>query len=352
MIVFTARPRILIRGQAGIAALQAKALPTNDRWQTLLTLASGPASWDVGILAPALCYLLTGDPSFAAKAWDLMTQSMAAGTAQVSSHLLLPMSHPLIAAEAEAHPEREWINIPTGIKEVSGDSGYQARNYFLAASAVLDWCSPVLTVVERQTLVADIEACADWVYPRTNPARVGMWGVEAYGNNYHAGFQYTWLAGLALYGDSAKAQGYVDEGLRRWNSNVLPYLNTTAAGGVLFEGSSYSTDYLGMTLLQLLAHSTATDQDLLTSQLNPGWCHDAIYAMIHQTAPSLAEIIPDGDQTKSSSGALSDSHRIPMLVAWENNANLDALGWLNATKPSRCQQRLNAAIEFLLGPPS
>src|SRR5207237_6577720 len=145
------------------------------------------------------------------------------------------------------------------------------------------WCYPALSAAQRAQLVADIDACAAWVYPRSNPSRVGAWAIDSVGNNYHAGFQFTWLAGLALMGDHPNAQGYLDEALRRWNSMVLPYLNTTAKGGVLFEGTSYSTDWLGMTLLQLLAHSTATDQDLLTPQLSTGWCGVAITATLQLT---------------------------------------------------------------------
>jgi hypothetical protein len=237
----------------------------------------------------------------------------------------------------------------SGIGQVTGDSGYQARNLFPAASVVLDWCYPALTAAQRTALVASIEMCADWIYPRTNPSRVGQWGVEQYGNNYHAGFQYTWTAGLALYGDSAKAQGYIDEGLRRWNSDVLPYLNTTAAGGALLEGTSYSVDYLGMTMLQLLAHSTATDTDLLTPQLATGWCSDAIRWLAHMTAPTMDRLAPIGDQTKNSGGALQDAARLPMLIA-ASKGNLDAKAWLDNTIPPISQQRLNAWIETLLYP--
>ena len=39
------------------------------------------------------------------------------------------------------------------------------------------------------------------------------------------------MAGLALSGDSAKAQGYVDEASRRWSAMVTPYLQGPATGG-------------------------------------------------------------------------------------------------------------------------
>lgn len=314
MTVRTDRPRLWLTPDT-LAALKARAVPTNPRWQALLDIANRPgAGWDdAGIAGYALTYLMTGDPQYAAKAWTLMSQSMQAGLGQVSA-----------------------------------DSGYPCRSYLPASAILYDWCHDALTDAQRSALQKDIEACADWVYPRTNPSRAGGWAIDSVGNNYHAGFQYTWLSGLALSGDSPKAQGYIDEALRRWNSMVLPYLNATAAGGALFEGTSYSVDWLGMTLQQLLAHSTATGEDLLTPQLTTGWCKDALQWLIHMTTPTRDRLVPLGDMTKSSGGALQDAARIPMLAAASQNYP-GAQIWLDTTVPNRCQMRNNAWTEFLWG---
>jgi hypothetical protein len=315
MTIISTSPRIWWNSGT-LPALKAKAIPTNDRWQTLKDIADRPGSdWgDAGLEGYSLVYLVTGDPQYAAKAWTLMSASMASGLA-----------------------------------EVTGDSGYPARSYFPGAATCLDWCWPALTATQRTQLIADLATNAAWVWPSTNPARAGAWSISDPGDNYWYGFLQTWLAGLSLYGIHPSAPGLVSDALNEWNTVALPYLNTTAAGGVMFEGTSYSVDSLGLLLWCLEAHSSATDQDLITPQIASGWCKDAITAMIHLTAPTLDRLAPLGDQTKSSGGSLQDAARLPMLIA-ASHGNLDALNWCQSTIPNRVQLRNNAWLEFAFGP--
>jgi hypothetical protein len=309
MNVSTARPRIWIT-PATLPALKARAVPTNDRWQSVLQAANTAADWNTGVLNYALAYLVTSDASYAAKAFNLMTQSMAAGVGQVTP-----------------------------------DSGYQSRNFFPAASIVYDWLYDWMMQPQRDQLRASIELCADWVFPRSNPSRKGQWGVDQPGNNYHAGFLTTWMAGLALSGDSPKAQGYIDEAVSRWTNLVTPYLANEARGGMWAEGVSYGTATTGFYLYSLLAHQSATGEDLISP--NP-WFTDMVTAMLHLTNPAMTELAPFGD---IGAGPINDNHRRAMLLMASRDGRAQL--WLDQVTPNRCTQRLNAGLEFLFypGPP-
>jgi hypothetical protein len=311
--------------------LQAKAVATNDRWTPVLAAAGLPADWNVGIVNYALAYQMTANINYAQKAWDLMQESMGAGLAQVSSPLPVEFAHPAIGT-------------PTGTSEVSGDSGYQARNYFPAACVCLDWLSPWLSSAQRSTLIADIETCADWIWPETTPSRKGAWGVDDPGSNYYQSFMFTWLAGLALFGESGKAQGYLDNARRRWDTEVAPYLNSLARGGVWPEGLGYGTGSTGFLLWYLLAHQSATGEDLIGAT---PWCTDAVTAMLQFTTPSLTEKAPIGDLA---AGPLNDYARRVMLAMSGHDGRCAA--WLNRISPARNLQVLTRWEEFLWAPPT
>lgn len=330
MTIRTDRPRLLVT-PASLADLKARAVPTNDRWTSLKAICDRtPASWDCGIPNYSLAYLITGDTAYSTRAWQLMVQSMSAGVAQASN----PGHKPTMGPPTFA--------LPTGIHEVDGDSGYQARNFFPAASLLFDWCYPALNATQRAQLRADIEACSDWVFPRTNPSRAGAWGVDNPGNNYHAGFMTTWMAGLALYGDSAKAQGYVDEASRRWSAMVTPYLQGPATGGLWNEGTNYGTASTGFYLYSLLAHQTATGEDLIGT--NP-WFRDMVAAMLQLTNPPMTEVAPFGDL---GAGPVNDNHRRAMLMMASRDPRAQI--WLDQVTPDRCLQRVNAYLEYLFYP--
>lgn len=331
-MIRTDRPRLLLT-PAIVADLKARAVPTNDRWTGLQSLCDrNPASWDVGIMNYCLAYVVTGNTAYSTKAWTLMLQSMAAGVAQASN----PGHKPTMGAPT--------FMLPTGVHEVDGDSGYQARNYFLAACLLYDWCYPALNATQRNQLRADIEACADWVWPETNPSRKGQWGVDNPGNNYFYGFLCTMLVGLALSGDSGKAQGYVDNALSKWSSGALPYITGPAAGGYFVEGTSYGVDSWRLIGLITYAYSTAAG---LTA---PFWGQSPeVNALLHLTTPTLDRLYPGGDQTKSSSGALQDAPRTIMLIA-ASRGDTRARLWLDQSVPNRNQQRVNSWEEYLWYP--
>lgn len=328
------RPRLWLT-PATLPLLQAKAVASNDRWSPVLQAAMKPADWNTGILNYALAYQMTGDATYARAAWSLMQQSMGAGLHQVSSASLEPFAHPSI-------PLIGFVD-PTGTNEVSGDSGYQARNYFPAACVCLDWLHGWLTPAMRGQLIADIEVCADWIWPETNPSRTTGWAVASPGSNYYQSFMFTWLAGLALFGESPKAQGYLDNARRRWDTEVIPYLNGAARGGVWPEGLGYGTGSTGFLLWYLLAHQSATGEDLIAGT---PWCKDAVTAMLHFTTPALTEKAPFGDLA---AGPLNDYARRVMLSMSGHDGRCAA--WLNKITPARNQQVLTRFEEFLWAPP-
>ena len=311
MTIRSDRPRLWLT-PATLATLKARAAVPTSRWQTLKQWADKAADWNIGIVNYCLAYQVTGDAGYVAKAWSLMQQSMAAGLGQVT-----------------------------------GDSGYQCRNYFVAASILLDWGYSALTPAQRTQLATDIAACADWVWPETNPSRKGAWAIDAPGNNYYHGFMLTWLAGLALFGDSPKAQGYIDNALAKWNTVVLPYLTGTAVGGCFLEGSNYGIGSLRSLLYYLLAHSTATDQNLMSGT---PWTMDAIGQLISQTTPTLDQVYPSGDQALNSGRQVTDYDRTCALIESLVGTTGRIRGWLDSLNPNVCQQPLNAFAEFLWYP--
>jgi hypothetical protein len=319
-----------------VADLKARAVPSNDRWNLLIDLVNRPgASWDVGLINYCMAYVITGNAGYVTKAWQLMLQSMAAGNRQVSNPGHKPTMGPPTADNPSYHP-------PTGVHEIDGDSGYQCRNYFPAACLLYDWCWTGLNAAQRDQLRADIEVCANWVWPDTNPARKGQWAVDNPLNNYWWGFMYTWLAGLAIAGDSGQAPAFYAAGQGRWSGLALPVLQGIGKGGMLPEGTNYSVASVSFMLMQLLAHESATGETLTTP-----WHNDFVTAMLHLTVPTMNELQPLGDL---GAGPISDTHRKALLLMARRDPRAQV--WLDQVSPSRCQQRENAWFEFCFAAPA
>lgn len=307
MPVSTARPRIWIT-PATLPQLKAKAVATNDRWTPVLAAANvNPADWNSGIVNYSLAYLMTGNNDYAARAWSLMSQSMASGLAQISP-----------------------------------DDYYQCRNYFIAAPIVYDWLHDWMSAAQRAQLQADLENCAAAVWPETNPARQAGWAVTNPLNNYYHGFMLTWLAGLSLFGDSPKAQGIIDLARGKWGAAVAPMLSGTGQGGYMIEGTAYGSASAMEVLQYTLAVQSATGEDLIAA--NP-WFTDLVSTMISLTNPPMTEMAPFGDLA---SGPINDTHRRVMLMMAGHDPR--CANWLASATPNRCTQRINAWCEWLWYP--
>src|SRR5262249_61768105 len=139
------------------------------------------------------------------------------------------------------------IQVDTGMNAFFqlGTHGYAVRNVLSDVSIAYDWCYGRLTPTLRSRFRAQLEEWADWVWPETNPSRVGGWSVENPGDNFYHGFMMTWLVGLALSGDSPKAQAYIDVALKRWNTQARPFMENYQPGGYMLEGTSYGKETPG-----------------------------------------------------------------------------------------------------------
>jgi hypothetical protein len=299
-----------------LTRLRAQAAANSPRWQALKSAVDRSATpdWDIGVIDYALAYQVTGNTWYADQAIALM---------------------------------QLWVN--GGLGTITGDSGYQTRVVLPAMAVGYDWCYDRLTPAQRARFRTQMEQWADWVWPETNPARAHAWAVDAPGNNYYHGFMMTWLIGLALAGDSAKAGGYIDLARQKWLTAVEPYLNTTGAGGYLLEGTNYGTGSTRAIFWYLSAHASATGEDLVNA---PGftWARDAILSKLYQTTPERDRVYPGGDQARDSTAPLSDYDRGSMLVSL---SSLDpttvgyAKWWLDNTRPNQDQWRFTQWEEFL-----
>jgi hypothetical protein len=309
--VRTDRPRIWLT-PALLATVKGRAARGTQRWRDLQALCDRPgATWDVGLINYALCYQVTGDLAYAQKALTLMQESMQSGLGQITR-----------------------------------DSYYDCRTFFPTSAVCLDWCHDAMTAAERAALIKDIETCAAAVWPETNPSRTGQWAVDDPANNYYHGFMTSWMAGLALSGESSQAASILALSQTKWDTKVLPCLAGQAAGGYFVEGTSYGVDSTRLMAFYLLANSTATDTDLYGQT---PWVKDAVTALIHLTVPAMDALVPLGDQTKSASGALRDPARTPMLIA-ASRGDVLAKAWLDNAVPNRMTERPNAWEEALFYP--
>jgi uncharacterized protein DUF4962 len=316
-IVRPEHPRIWLNPEV-LGRLRAKAAGGSLRWLALKkTCDDGlryPSGADTTIQNYALAYQVTRNSAYADRAIALMTASI---------------SH--------------------GMTSVTADQGYGARSVLPAMAVGYDWCYDRMTPEQRAAFRLQMEQWADWVWPETNPVRATGWAVRAPGDNYFHGFMMTWLVGLALYGDSDKAPGYIDLARQRWQEQVRPYLERFGAGGYPMEGTSYGAGSLFRIFWYLAAHSTATDEDLFQA---PGfnWPREAITAKLYLTTPTLDRVYPGGDQARDSQAHLSDYDRGAFLVAL---SHLDgttagyAKWWLDHIAPDRNRWAFTRWEEFL-----
>ena len=194
---------------------------------------------------------------------------------------------------------------------LSPSSGYNARSLLPELALGYDWIYDRFSGGQRAAFQALLETLADWVWPETNPTRVNGWGVTGGQDNFYHGFMFTWTVGLALYGDSSKAAGYINRGLARFTDVVRPnLLDTYAAGGFMPDGTNYGTGAAQHILMYLLAHQTATGQALLEID----WTRDLGLAYLYLTTPSLDRMYLWGDQPRVATAPLSDYHRASMLM--------------------------------------
>lgn len=286
MIVRSDHPRIWLT-PSRLADLKNEATAGDPRWNTLKSYVDSHFnnSYPPGIESFALIYQITGDSKYADRAIALASGSLNAS-------------------------------------DITRDSGYPTRTTLSAVAICYDWCNDrIVSLGLKNWFVSGLTAQADFVWPETNPTTplYGISGAGVPGSNYWWGHMHTWMTGLALYGDTPKAVGYVNNCINRWNTVALPFFTSTdltksATGGYLAEGTNYGPHSVSFIFDILAAHYTATGDNLATSG-GLTWCKDTIVNQIHITAPSRSSVYTGGDQTLSAGGTISDDLARSFLVA-------------------------------------
>jgi hypothetical protein len=313
------RPRLFLT-PAILTRLRAEAAANSPRWLSLKNVCDSYMAETSPYLADmrnyALAYQITGNPAYADKAISLAQLDINMGMAALNQ---------------------------------AGTHGYDVRSILPEVATVYDWCYDRFTPAQRAAFRAQLEAWADWVWPETNPSRVGGWSVDNPGDNFYHGFMMTWMVGLALSGDSPKAAGYVAAARRRWETEAAPYLSKYGAGGYSLEGTNYGTETYYRIFWYLEAHHTATGEDLFNA---PGftWPREAITAKLYLTTPGMDRLYPGGDQPRDRLAPLSDYARSSALVALsvlDSTTAGYARWWLDHTHPNVNTWRWRLWEQFL-----
>ena len=264
------RPRIYLT-PAKLAALQERAVPSNIRWTQLLGEADDS---DGHMHAKALVSQVTGERSYCDTA--------------ISAAL------DLIAA-------------PSDYSTKAGD-----------IALVYDWCHADLAGSQRATFIDYFDAWGDDT-PKSED--VPGWG------NYWPRYGYSYaLIGLASYGDSPRAQEWLDDYRhRRYGDNDLALLDRIAEGGAWPEGTVYDWIANWPRVKTLDAWRTATGENLFEST---GWYRERLGYLLLQHWPGVAEewgyqyhpyvSIGDGERNR---GTMANYGRIMSLVLLEQFPN-------------------------------
>ncbi len=277
------------------------------RWRSLQRAASNALTETSREWLPTLATmsLLTDDPKWAAKATQTLTAIVGSGLSLIT-------------------PDRG--------KPV----GQETFQLALAYDFMHDRISPPLVAGVQATL----RAWGNWVWPETNPARAGAWGVENPADNYFWEFvRATWLAGLAL--DDA---ALIALSRQKWQKG-LTWLQEHEPAGVFAEGSNYGIGSLVSILQALCSNFTATGEAV------PDWCRGALWAMFEMTSPGMGAKTPWGDQASSYPAVQSDTDRFAaLMMATFGSLPGPARYWLDNIARNRSKRAQSFWFEFMMYP--
>lgn len=225
------RPRIYLT-PSRLAALKARALPSNPRWVQLKEEADQS---DGQMNAKALAWQITGNTAYCDQAAALALEEIAS-----------PYDWPTKAGDL---------------------------------ALVFDWCHDCLSA---QQITRFIEYFNDWGDDIPKGEDVPGWG------NYWPRYGYSYaLMGLATYGDNSRAGEWLDEyRQRRYKNNDLLLLEHIAEGGAWPEGAVYDWIANWPRVKAIEAWRTAAGEDLFAST---GWFRDRLGYMLLHHWPGQAE---------------------------------------------------------------
>lgn len=282
-----AHPRVWMTPER-VAHLQAQATAGTTRWLRVRSIADAQVARGTAFtsgdeaMVPSLClsYLATRDVRYAQRAGSILTQ---------------------YAVESN---------------DLKRDSGYDFRFNLPLVSMGLDWCYDGLSTAQRQQVATWLMNRADWVWPETNPARVGGWGTADPANNYYWGFMMTGPAALAADGDDT-GQGTVSGGnrpayhrqlaLTKWNSLAVPFFAGPGNGGAWAEGTNYESTW----------RVSSFADGFLTSgiRLAIPFFEQSVLWRFHSTMPGGVYKAPLGDQPRVSTAPTFTYDRMSMFYA-------------------------------------
>jgi hypothetical protein len=226
-------PRIFLTPEK-LAALRTRAVPSNPRWTQLKNEADAR---DGAMHAKALVYQITGEATYA-------NQAIAGALALIN------------------------------------DFDYSAKGGDIAL--VYDWCYDRLSADQRLRFLNYFNAWADDLHVNPFDSDVPGWG------NYWPRYGYSYaLVGLATYGDTPRAQEWLDEfRYRRFRDNDLPELERLAPGGAWPEGTVYDVIANLWRMKALEAWRTGTGENLFTSTT---WFRNRLGYILMKHQPGLMD---------------------------------------------------------------
>lgn len=273
-----------------------------DAW--LNTDVYGPMAFNYG-----LAYLASGNQAHGKKAVALVQPIVDFG----------------MPALFHAVPGASWI-------EQTSEQGYNVRSVLPYVSVIYNWCGDLLTPAQQTRWAAQLNAWANWVWPETNPARKGAYGVDNPADNFFHGFLSTWYVGLAGVGDPRHAS----VAMNRW-TQAKQYCAATGRGGWFSEGSFYGSETRSRIFLLLAAGSSVGIIDLFRLL----WVDETILSLIHETLPGRTRVAVCGEQTGDDpTGTIVESQRTAMRVA-ANYCQGDTAGYARFWLESLATEKLN-----------
>ena len=265
-------PRIYLT-PAKLAALRARALPSNPRWTQLEAEADEPGD-EYNMHAKALVCLITGTASYCNEAI-------------------------LLALDQIVNP-------------------YDSAEKAGGLAVIYDHCHAQLTPTQSTTFINYFNT---WGDDTPKGEDVSGWG------NYWPRYGYSYaLMGLATYGDNPRAQEWMDEYRhRRYQDNDLLLLDYIADGGAWPEGMIYDWIANWPRVKAIDAWRTATGENLFKST---SWFCDRLgYLLLHHW-PGVADqwgnyfhpYLSTGD-TERNRGSIANYGRIMALILLERFPN-------------------------------
>jgi len=202
--------------------------------------------------------------------------------------------------------------------QVAGDSYLEIGRYIGGLAIVYDWCRAQMTDAQR-TRWRNYGNQAIWNVWNQQNASWGSgkfpgtgWGADDPENNYYYSFlRGTMLLGLATYGENDQAPAWLTKFRTEKIANqVVPAFDKDLQGGGSREGTGYGTSLNSLFGLYYLWEKSTGDRiaDLTAHTLN------SFDKAMHDIVPTLDRIAPTGDQSRDSTAALYDYHRIYLEV--------------------------------------